>query len=210
MSVNDVKLRFVTESVREPDHIQDARTHALELGARPIGVEVGSQSAVLAAASDALNIVEVGTGAGVSGLWLLYGAPRATLTTIDNDAEHLLAARRAFTQANVPAAKVRLITGRALDVLPRMNEAAYDIVFIDADEETLLEYVEHGLRLVRPGGVVLIPGVLASGAADPVRRDATAVAFRGLIQELNESKDVLATISPAGEGLLQITTRLPQ
>lgn len=207
MSVNDVKLRFVSESVREPDHILDARTQALELGAKPISPEVGAQTAVLAGASDALNIVEIGTGAGVSGLWLLYGAPRATLTTIDNEAEHLVAARRAFTQANIPPARFRLITGRALEVLPRMNEAAYDIVFIDADDENLLEYVENGLRLVRPGGTVLIPGVLDSGAADPVRRDASASAFRALVQELSESSDVLAAISPAGEGLLQLTTR---
>ncbi len=53
-----------------------------------------------------------------------------------------------------------------------MNEASYDIVLVDADPEGVIEYVEHGLRLVRAGGTVLVPRVLGGGAvADPVRRD---------------------------------------
>ncbi len=68
--------RFVQESTVEPEHIARARAHALELGAAPISPAVGAQIAVLAAASRALNVVEVGTGGGVSGLWLLHGSPR--------------------------------------------------------------------------------------------------------------------------------------
>ena len=139
----------------------------------PISAGVGAQCAVIAAASQALNIVEIGTGAGVSGLWLLHGSPRATLTTIDNEPEHLGAARQAFAEAKIPPARARFITGRAAEVLPRMNEASYDIVLVDADPEGVIEYVEHGLRLVRAGGTVLVPRVLGGGAvADPVRRDA--------------------------------------
>ena len=88
-------------------------------------------------------MVEIGTGAGVSGLWLLRGAPQAVLTTIDNEPEHLAAARQAFADAKIPPAKARFITGRAADVLPRMNESSYDIVLIDADPENVIEYVEH-------------------------------------------------------------------
>jgi predicted O-methyltransferase YrrM len=162
---------------------------------------------VLAAASRALNIVEIGTGAGVSGLWLLRGAPRAILTTSDKEPEHLASARRAFTDARVPAARARFITGRAADVLPRMNEASYDIVFVDADADGVIEYVEHGLRLVRPGGLVLVPRVLAGGAvADPVRRDPVTTAYRSLIQETQSSPAVIGALSIVGEGLLQLTT----
>ena len=70
--------RFAAEATVEPEHITRARAHALELGAAPVSAPVGAQCAVLAAASQALNIVEIGTGAGVSGLWLLHGSPRAT------------------------------------------------------------------------------------------------------------------------------------
>ena len=92
MADQDADRRFAAESVVEPDHIARARAAALELGAAPISAEVGAQAAVIAAASAALNIVEIGTGAGVSGLWLLHGSPRATLTTIDSEPEHLGAA----------------------------------------------------------------------------------------------------------------------
>ncbi|UWF78131.1 MULTISPECIES: O-methyltransferase [Microbacterium] len=206
MSEHDANARFVRETTVEPAPIGRARAHALELGAAPISAPVGAQCAVLAAASGARSIVEIGTGAGVSGLWLLRGAPQAVLTTIDNEPEHLAAARQAFTDARIPPARVRFITGRAADVLPRMNEGAYDIVLVDADPENVIEYVEHGLRLVRTGGLVLVPRVLAGGrAADPVQRDAVTTAYRSLIQETQESQAVLAALSTAGEGLLQLT-----
>lgn len=207
MSDRDANARFAQEAVIEPDHIARARAHALELGADPVSPAVGAQCALLASASAALNIVEIGTGAGVSGLWLLRGAPRAILTTIDKEPEHLGVARQSFQEAKIAAARARFITGRASDVLPRMNEASYDIVLVDADPEKVIEYVEHGLRLVRPGGTVLIPRVLHGGrVADPVQRDAVTTAYRSLIQETQNSPAVIGALSIVGEGLLQLTT----
>lgn len=206
MGEYDANQRFAAEATVEPDHIARARAHALELGADPVSPGIGAQCAVLAAASRALNIVEIGTGAGVSGLWLLRGSPRATLTTIDKEPEHLGAARQAFADARIPPARARFITGRAADVLPRMNEASYDIVLVDADPEGVIEYVEHGLRLVRSGGIVLVPRVLAGGVSDPVRRDPVTVAYRSLIQETQASPAVIGALSTVGEGLLQLMT----
>ncbi|MFG6401817.1 MULTISPECIES: O-methyltransferase [unclassified Microbacterium] len=207
MSGYEANQRFVAEATVEPEHIARARAQALELGAQPVSAPIGAQLAVLAAASRARSIIEVGTGGGVSGLWLLHGAPTATLTTIDSEPEHLGAARQAFADARIPAARARFITGRAADVLPRMNEASYDIVLIDADPEGVIEYVEHGLRLVRSGGIVLVPRVLAGGAvADPVRRDPITAAYRSLIHETQSSAAVVGALSITGEGLLQLTT----
>ena len=207
MSEHDANARYIRETTVEPDVISRARAHAVEIGATPVSTAVGTQLAVLAAATGARSIVEIGTGAGVSGLWLLRGAPQAVLTTIDIEPEHLAVARRSFADAKVPTTRVRLITGRAADVLPRMNESAYDIVLVDADAENVIEYVEHGLRLVRTGGMVLVPRVLAGGrVADPVQRDAVTAAYRSLIQETQDSPAVLATLSSAGDGLLQLVT----
>ena len=187
MSENDANARFIRESIVEPSPIARARAHAIELGASPISAAVGSQIAVLAAATGARSIVEIGTGAGVSGLWLLRGAPQAVLTSIDNEPEHLAAARQAFSDARVAPTKARFITGRAADVLPRMNEASYDIVLVDADPENVIDYVEHGLRLVRTGGMVLVPRILGGGrVADPVQRDEVTSAYRSLVQETQE------------------------
>jgi predicted O-methyltransferase YrrM len=207
MSEHDANARYARDAIVEPEHITRARTHALEIGAAPISAGVGAQCAVIAAASRALNIVEIGTGAGVSGLWLLHGAPRATLTTIDSEPEHLGVARQSFAEAKIPPARARFITGRASDVLPRMNEASYDVVLVDADPEKVIEYVEHGLRLVRLGGTVLIPRVLNGGkVADPVQRDGATKAYRSLIQETQSSPAVIGALSTIGEGLLQLTT----
>ncbi|WP_308493619.1 O-methyltransferase [Microbacterium terrisoli] len=207
MTQHDANQRFVQEATSEPEHIVRARAHALELGAAPISPAIGAQCAVIAAASGAASMIEVGTGAGVSGLWLLHGAPRAILTTIDSEPEHLGVARQSFAEAKIPSARVRFIAGRAAEVLPRMNEGSYDIVLVDADPEGVIEYVEHGLRLVRPGGTVLVPRVLAGGAvADPVKRDAVTAAYRSLIQETKDSPAVIGALSISGEGLLQLTT----
>ncbi|WP_309066606.1 O-methyltransferase [Microbacterium sp.] len=205
MSEHDANARFASETIVEPTAIARARAHALELGAAPLSPSIGAQCAVLAAASGARSIVEIGTGAGVSGLWLLRGAPQAVLTTIDSEPEHLAAARQAFADAKVPPARARFITGRAADVLPRMNESSYDIVLVDADPENVIEYVEHGLRLVRTGGLVLVPRVLGGGrVADPVQRDAVTTAYRSVVQETQESQAVLSALTTVGEGMLQL------
>ena len=200
--------RFVRENVVEPEHIARARQHAREIGANPVGSVIGSQLAFIAAASAASSIIEIGTGAGVSGLWLLHGAPEATLTTIDNEPEHVQAARDSFQAARVPASRVRWISGRSGDVLPRMNEAAYDIVLVDGSTDSVLDDVQHGLRLARPGGSVLVPRVLSGGrVADPVARDELTTAYRTLLAETRENPGVVVSLNPAGEGLLQLALR---
>ena len=197
---------FANEFVRESEAGSKARALSLEHGVDPVALAVGAQMAVIAAATQALNIVEIGTGLGVSGLWLLSGAPEATLTSIDEEFEYHELARPLFIEAGYLASRVRLITGRAVDVLPRLNENSYDIVVVDGNPTQLLENVEHALRLVRVGGTVLLPHALWRGeVADPAKRTAVAGAFRAVLTEVNSSDAVVVALSPAGDGLLQIT-----
>ncbi|WP_022900626.1 O-methyltransferase [Humibacter albus] len=206
MSHHDQNWKFATDIVSEPETIQAARAQSLELGVEPVSAAIGAQSSVIAAASHATSILEVGTGVGVSGLWLLRGAANATLTSIDMEADHLHHARSNFSEAGVLPSKVRLITGRARDVLPRMNENAYDVVFVDADPAGVIEYVEHGLRLARPGGTVLVAHALWKGrVADPAQRDEVTTGFRTLVTEIAASPAVVSALSTVGDGLLQIT-----
>ncbi|MET0726075.1 MAG: class I SAM-dependent methyltransferase [Leifsonia sp.] len=206
MSDKDLNWKYVDDIVGEPESIAKARQQSLELGIEPISPAIGAQAAVISAAHSATAIVEIGTGVGVSGLWLLTGAPEATLTSIDSEVDHQQHARTNLLDAGIAANRVRLIAGRASDVLPRMNENSYDVVFIDADPQSVIEYVEHGLRLARPGGSVLVPHALWRGrVADPTQRDETASGFRSLITEISGSTAVLSAISPAGDGLLQIS-----
>lgn len=208
MASKDLSWKFVEQSTLEPDVIAAARSQSLELGIDPVSPATGAQLAVLAAALDASTMIEIGTGIGVSGLWLLTGAPDAHLTSIDLEADHHDVARQHFTDAGHAAARVRLITGRASEVLPRMNEASYDLVLIDADADSVLEYVEHALRLVRPGGVVVLAHALwRDSVADPARRDTVTTQLRELIAELASSPAVHVSLSPVGDGVLQLVTR---
>jgi predicted O-methyltransferase YrrM len=129
----DLDWKFAEEFVVEPELIATARAHSLEHGVEPVSPAQGAQLAVLAAATNAKTIIEIGTGFGVSGLWMLTGAPNAILTSIDQEVEFQQSAKRAFAELGIPANRARLIAGRALDVLPRMNEGSYDLVLVDAD-----------------------------------------------------------------------------
>jgi predicted O-methyltransferase YrrM len=206
VSDKDLNWKFSDDSVVESDAVARARQQSLELGIDAISPAVGAQSAVIAAATGARSILEVGTGAGVSGIWLLTGAPGATLTSIDTEVDHQQHARANYADAGIPANRVRLITGRAADVLPRMNENSYDIVFVDADPQSVIEYVEHALRLARPGGTVLVAHALWRGrVANPAQRDDVATGFRTLLSVIASSTAVISALSPVGDGLLQIT-----
>ena len=115
----------------------------------------------LAAAIGARTAVEIGTGCGSSGIWLLRGMrPDAVLTSVDVEPEYQRMARKAFAEAGFPANRYRLILGRALDVLPRLSDGAYDLVFCDADGREYPDYLEAALRLLRVGGIVAFDDVI--------------------------------------------------
>jgi predicted O-methyltransferase YrrM len=201
----DLSWKFAEEFVVETELIATARAHSLEHGVEPVSPAQGAQLAVLTAATAAKSIIEIGTGFGVSGLWMLTGAPGATLTSIDLEVEFQQSAKRAFADFGVPANRARLIAGRALEVLPRMNEGSYDVVLVDGDPGSIIEYVEHALRLVRVGGTVVVPHALWRGrVADPAQRDETVTNFRTLLTEIAKSPAVLCALSLAGDGLLQL------
>lgn len=192
----------------EDEPIQAARHASLQFGVPPVSPAAGAALAVAAAGRPATSIIEIGTGVGVSGLWLLRGAPAAQLTTIDADVEHHQVARTMFAAAGHPAKQVRLITGRAHDVLPRMNEESYDLVFVDADWEAVAEHTDAALKLVTRGGSVLVARVLQGGkVAHPAKRDRVTSTYRDLLKTLRAREDLLASISPVGDGLLHLVRR---
>ena len=206
MAEKELNWKFAEEFVVERADITEARQHSIEIGVDPVSPAMGAQLAVIAAATNATSIIEIGTGVGVSGLWLFLGAPNAVLTSIDSEIDHQQLARAAFATAGIPANQARLIAGRALDVLPRMNESSYDLVVVDADPQSVIEYVEHGLRLVRPGGTVLVAHALWRGrVANPSQRDDTVAEYRNLLREISASSAVISALSPVGDGLLQLT-----
>lgn len=201
---------YTEEFVTEPEIIENARRRGLEFGdASPVGTGAGAMLRVVAAAVQARHVVEIGTGAGTSGLWLLSGMPDdGVLTTIDSSAEHQRAAREAYAEAGYAHQRTRVITGDAAEVLPRMTDGAYDLVVIDADKSGYPTYVEHAIRLLRPGGVLAMDNMLwHDQVADPAARDATTSTLRDLGKALRDNDQLTTTLLPVSDGLLVAVKR---
>ncbi len=196
---------FVTES----EVVGAARRRGEELGCAPVGVGVGATLRMIAASVGARAVVEIGTGAGVSGLWLLEGMPDdGILTTIDLEAEHQRAAREAFAAAGVAHQRTRVITGRALDVLDRMTDGAYDLVLVDGDQSEYPAYVAQAGRLLRSGGVMLVNTMLwRDKVADPAARDDVTRTLRDLGKSLRDDDRFRTSLLPVGDGLLVAVKR---
>ena len=173
-------------------------------GSSPIGSGGGAALRFLASVLDARAVVEIGTGTGVSGLWLLRGMRAdGVLTTVDIEAEHQRLARETFTEAGIPAQRARTIAGAALDVLPRLTDGHYDLVFCDGDKPEYAAYLNEALRLLRPGGVVAFDNALwHDRVADPAQRDEETTAIRELGQEIAEHDSLVPVLLPVGDGLL--------
>lgn len=203
MSDKAAAWQYVEDYVEETGVLRQAREAAIELGASPISPGVGQVLRMLAAVNGSRAVLEIGTGAGVSSLWLLDGMPaEGVLTTIDSEVEFQREARRAFQAAGLPSQRTRLIAGRALDVLPRMAARGYDMVVIDADVNEFPDYLEHAVRVLRPGGVVVIVHALwHDHVADPARRDAETVIMRELVRFLADSPDFIPSLLPVGDGV---------
>lgn len=192
----------------EDDVLHDARESSAQFGVEPVSPAAGAALAVAAAVRPATSIVEIGTGVGVSGLWLLRGAREAQLTTIDQDLDQHQVARGLFAAAGHPSKQVRFITGTAEDVLPRMNDEAYDLVLVDSGWEGVAEHTAAALRIAKPGGTVLVARVLQGGkVTNATKRDRATVAYRDLLRSIRERDDVLASLNPVGDGLLQLVRR---
>ena len=195
--------------ITEDTALLAGRARAAEVGAVPIGAGGGAALRMLAAVLQARAVVEVGTGCGVSGTWLLRGmAEDGVLTSIDIEPEHQRLARDTFSEAGFTPARVRLIAGRALDVLPRLTDAGYDLVFCDGEKTEYADYLVEAIRLLRPGGVVAFDNALwHDRVADPTARDAATVAIRELGRKVKDDESLVATMLPVGDGLLVAVKR---
>ena len=202
-------IEYTEAYLPEDRTMQVARSLAEEVGLAPVAPGAGAALRLLAAACAARAVVEIGTGTGVSGLWLLGGMrPDGVLTTIDLEAEHQRMARRIFQEAGYPASRTRIIAGRALDVLPRLSDGAYDLVFVDGEREEHATCVGPALRLLRTGGVLVLGGALAGGRiGDPAARDRQTVVLREVARTLREAEEWVPALLPVGDGLLAAVKR---
>jgi predicted O-methyltransferase YrrM len=165
---------------------------------------VGALLSVLAKVAKAKAVVEVGTGVGVSGLWLLSGMrDDGVLTTIDVEPEHQRLAKQAFIEAGIGPSRTRLISGRAQEVLTKLADESYDLVFIDADPADQPQFVVEGVRLLRSGGVIVIHRAALGGrAGDASASDRDVTAVREAARLIAEDERLTPVLVPLGDGLL--------
>lgn len=141
----DAIVAHAENSISEDALTAAARERADDSGAGAVTPAVGALLSVLAKVAKAKAVVEVGTGVGVSGLWLLSGMrDDGVLTTIDVEPEHQRLAKQAFVEAGIGPSRTRLISGRAQEVLTKLADESYDLVFIDADPADQPQFVVEG------------------------------------------------------------------
>lgn len=204
MSTDAANWAYAEDFIAEDRVLLTARDAADQLGCVPVLPGAGRALQLFAAALGARSVVEIGTGAGVSGTYLLRGmVPGGVLTSIDIEAEHQKAARSTLTAAGFAPERARMITGRALEVLPRLADGAYDLVLIDARKKEYPAYLEQAKRLVRVGGLIAIDNALWHGRVpDPAQRDADTTAVRTTLKAVREDENLEPVLLAAGDGLL--------
>ncbi len=201
---------YVEEYLAEDEVLLAARGNAARVGgAAPVSPAVGATLRFIAATLSARAVVEIGTGCGTSGIWLLRGMRRdGVLTSVDVEPEHQRLARNAYTEAGFAANRYRLISGKAADVLPRLTDGGYDLVFCDADKQEYPSYLTAALRLLRPGGVVAFDNALWGGqVADPSRTDRETTAIREVAELVRQDERLVPLLLPVGDGLLAAVKR---
>jgi predicted O-methyltransferase YrrM len=179
-----------------------ARTAPLAQAGMQIGPEQGAFMALLVKLIGAKHIVEIGTFTGYSSTVMALALPDdGLITCCDVSREWTDIARQAWTDAGI-VDRVDLRLAPAAETLPKLETAAYDLAFIDADKEGYDTYYTECLRLVRPGGLILLDNTLWSGRVlDASVDDAQVRAIRAINDRIAADDRVDQVILPLADGL---------
>jgi len=197
---------FSESFVREDVFMQQARNTAEELGTVDPSPAVGGLLRYVVQTLNAKSIAEIGTGSGVSGLWIFNGAASdAVLTSIDTEREHAAAARTVFEEAEIGPQRFRLITGVILEVVGKLADNNYDLIVLRPAAD-LMDLIHESYRLLRSGGVLFIDHALSGGkVADPTQRDFESISRRDGIKAVKEDSRWSSSLLPVGSGVLLAT-----
>jgi predicted O-methyltransferase YrrM len=194
--------------VREPEPLRRLREQSEDhpCASMQTSPEQGQFLQMLARATGARKILEVGVFMGYSSTWVALALPpEGRIIACDISEEYTARARRTWREAAVED-RIELHLGPALDTLDRMiaegQTGAFDFAFIDADKVNYINYYERALILLRPGGMVAVDNVLWDGlVADPNNTDADTEAIRAFNRRLHTDTRVLLGLAPLGDGL---------
>jgi caffeoyl-CoA O-methyltransferase len=193
--------RYITDLFVPPDPALDAALQSTAEAGMPlinVAPNQGSLLHILALAQGARNILEIGTLAGYSTIWLARALPPGgRLITLEADPKHAEVARANIARAGLSdVVEVRL--GRALDTLPQLAAASaglFDLVFIDADKQNTAAYFDWALKLTHRGSLIITDNVVRDGAViDPDTQDSNVQGVRRFNAALAAEPRVKATV----------------
>lgn len=191
--------RYITDMVVQPDQVLDAALESCASAGLPqISVSAGEGKLLhlLARIRRANSILEIGTLAAYSTIWLARALPPGgRLITLESDPSHAAVARANVARANLDDV-VELRLGMALDTLPVIAREGhvFDLTFIDADKSNIPAYFEWALKMSRPGALIIVDNVIRDGAViDEASEDASVRGVRRLNEMLAAEKRVTAT-----------------
>ncbi|HEY3935637.1 MAG TPA: O-methyltransferase [Gemmatimonadales bacterium] len=192
--------RYHERLVVRPDEALDdalASGDAAGMPAIAVAPNQGKLLMLLAQIAGATRVLEIGTLAGYSTIWMARGlVPGGRIVTLEVDPHHAAVARANFERAGV-ASLIDVREGRALDTLPALaHEKAgpFDLIFIDADKQSIPEYFDWAVKLSRPGSVIIVDNVVRDGKViDPATGDANIDGVRRFNEILAHDRHVVAT-----------------
>lgn len=199
---------MLDNGVRETPALQALRaeTAQLEQGRWQMSPEQGQFMAVLAMIAETRRYLELGTFTGYGTLWMAGAIPdEGEIITCERYPEFAGIAKKHWRAAGV-ADRIALHMTDAIDLLDQLlaerGEGSFDMVFIDADKRPYPEYYARSIRLVRPGGLVLLDNAFrGGGVADPEDTSKATEAIRRVAATLHGDQRVDVSLVPIADGL---------
>jgi len=181
---------FLDDTMVGDDPALSAALEASDAAGLPriaVSAQQGKFLCLLAGAMQARRVLEIGTLGGFSTIWLARGAgPQGRVVTLEYEPKHADVARANLRRAGV-GDRVEVIVGAALETLPTLTGEPFDLVFIDADKENTVAYLEWAIRLGRPGSVIVVDNVIRDGKVlAPEAGDARVAAMHQTLQVMGE------------------------
>ena len=205
---------YAAHAYREPEILKELRAETAKLGgnaAMQIGPEQGAFMGLLVKLMGAKRILEFGTFTGYSALAMaLAGATQITCADVSARNGPTSAAATGHKAGVADRIDLHLDGGNAvIERLLNNGEAGtFDLAFIDADKTGYDAYYEGALKLLRPGGLILIDNVLWGGdVADPAKSDADTQAIRALNAKIAKDPRVEICMVPICDGLTMARKR---